>query len=80
VQKLLAHQKELGKEIERVKAQAMNRQFGPTAKDLREINGIKFLSQQVSADSPRDLRVMLDNLKDQTRLSEILEKKLFNIL
>ncbi len=67
VQKLLAHQKELEKEIERVKAQAMSRQFGPTGKDLREINGIKVLSQQVSADSPRDLRVMLDNLKDQIK-------------
>lgn len=67
VRKLLAHQKELEKEIERVKAQAMSRQFGPTGKDLREINGIKVLSQQVSADSPRDLRVMLDNLKDQIK-------------
>ena len=67
VQKLLAQQKELEKEIERVKAQAMSRQFAPTGQDIREINGIKVLSQQVSAANPKDLRVILDNLKDQIK-------------
>jgi alanyl-tRNA synthetase len=66
VQKLLAQQKELEKEVERVKTQAMSRQFAPTTgQNVREINGIKVLSQQVNANSPKDLRVMLDNLKDQ---------------
>ena len=65
VQKLLAQQKEFEKEIERVKTQAMSRQFGPSSQDLREINGVKLLSQQVHAESPKDLRVMLDNLKEQ---------------
>jgi alanyl-tRNA synthetase len=68
VQKLLAQQKELEKEVERVKAQAMSRQFAPTTgQDIREINGIKVLSQQVNADNPKDLRVMLDNLRDQLK-------------
>ena len=67
VQKLLAQQKELEKEIERVKSQAMSRQFAPSSQDMREINGIKVLSQQVNADNPKDLRVMLDNLKDQIK-------------
>ena len=67
LQKLLAHQKELEKEMERVKAQAMSRQFAPTGQDSREIDGIKVLSQKVSADNPKDLRVILDNLKDQIK-------------
>ncbi|UCE84200.1 MAG: alanine--tRNA ligase [Deltaproteobacteria bacterium] len=67
VQKLLAQQKELEKEVERVKAQAMSRQFAPSGQDIREINGVKVLSQLVNVDSPKDLRVMLDNLKDQIK-------------
>ncbi len=67
VQKLLVQQKELEKEVERVKAQAMSRQFGPTEQDIRDVDGVKVLSQQVSAESPKDLRVMLDNLKDQIK-------------
>jgi alanyl-tRNA synthetase len=67
IQKLLEQQKELEKEVERVKAQAMSRQVGPSSQDIREINGVKVISQEVSADNPKDLRVMLDNLKDQLK-------------
>jgi alanyl-tRNA synthetase len=67
IQKLLEQQKELEKEVERVKAQAMSRQFGPSSQDIQEINGVKVISQEVSADNPKDLRVMLDNLKDQLK-------------
>jgi alanyl-tRNA synthetase len=67
VEKLLAQQKELEKEVERVKAQAMTRQFGPSSQDIREINGVRVLCQQVKAESPKDMRVMLDNLKDQIK-------------
>jgi len=67
VQKLLAQQKVLEKEIERVKSQAMSRQFAPAGQSIREIKGIKVLSQQVKAGNPKDLRVMLDNLKDQIK-------------
>jgi alanyl-tRNA synthetase len=72
VKKLLAQQKELEKEIERVKAQAMSRQFAPTARDIREIHGVKVLSQQVNVDSAKDLRVMLDNLKSQIKSGVIV--------
>jgi alanyl-tRNA synthetase len=72
VEKLLAQQKELEKEIERVKAQAMSRQFVPTGQDIREINGLKVLSQQVDVDSAKDLRVMLDNLKNQIKSGVIV--------
>ena len=71
IQKLLEQQKELEKEVDRVKAQAMSRQFGPSGQDIREVDGVKVLSQQVNADSPKDLRVMLDNLKDQIK-SEVI--------
>ncbi|NOR23263.1 MAG: alanine--tRNA ligase, partial [Desulforhopalus sp.] len=67
IQKLLEQQKELEKEVDRVKAQAMSRQFGPSGQDIREVDGVRVLSQQVNADSPKDLRVMLDNLKDQIK-------------
>jgi len=72
VQKLLAQQKELEKEIERVKAQAMSRQFGPSDQDIREIDGVKMLAQQVNVDSAKDLRVMLDNLKSQIKSGVIV--------
>jgi alanyl-tRNA synthetase len=72
IQKLLEQQKELEKEVDRVKAQAMSRQVGPSGQDIREVDGVKVLSQQVNADSPKDLRVMLDNLKDQIKSGVIL--------
>jgi alanyl-tRNA synthetase len=67
INKLLLQQKELEKEVDRVKAQAMSRQFGPSSQDIREIDGVKVLSQQVTAASPKDLRVMVDNLRDQIK-------------
>jgi alanyl-tRNA synthetase len=67
INKLLLQQKELEKEVERVKAQAMSRQFGPSGQDIREIDGVKVISQRVNAESPKDLRVMLDNLRDQIK-------------
>jgi alanyl-tRNA synthetase len=72
INKLLEQQKELEKEVERVKAQAMSRQFGPSGQDIREVDGVKVLSQQVKADSPKDLRVMLDNLRDQLKSGVIV--------
>jgi alanyl-tRNA synthetase len=67
VRRILVQQKELEKELERVKARAMGRQFGPSAADIQEVDGIKVLATRVSADTPRDLRVMLDNLKEQLK-------------
>jgi alanyl-tRNA synthetase len=67
VRKLLAQQRELEKELERVKAQALTRRLGPTVEDVRTINGIKVISTQVTADNPGDLRMMLDNLKSQLK-------------
>ena len=72
IQKLLEQQKELEKEVDRVKAQAMSRQFGPSGQDIREVDGVKVLSQQVNAESPKDLRVMLDNLRDQIKSGVIV--------
>jgi alanyl-tRNA synthetase len=51
IQKLLEQQKELEQEVDRVKAQAMSRQFGPSGQDIREVDGVKVLSQQVNADT-----------------------------
>jgi len=62
----------LEKEVDRVKAQALSRQFGPSGQDIREVDGVKVLSQQVNADSPKDLRVMLDNLRDQIKSGVIV--------
>ena len=72
VQKLLVEQKELEREIERVKARAMSRQFAPSDQDIQEIDGLKVLSQQVNVDSAKDLRVMLDNLKSQIKSGVIV--------
>jgi alanyl-tRNA synthetase len=72
VQKLLAQQKDLEKEIEKVKNRAMSQQFVPTGQDIREIDGLKVLSRQVNVDSAKDLRVMLDNLKNQIKSGVIV--------
>jgi alanyl-tRNA synthetase len=72
VHKLLAQQKQLEKEIEKVKSQAMSRQVAPTGQDIREIDGIKVLSQRVKADTPKELRAMLDNLKNQIKSAVIV--------
>jgi alanyl-tRNA synthetase len=65
VRRLLAQQRELEKELERVKTQALSRRFGPSAENVQTINGVKVIAMQVGADNPGDLRMMLDNLKDQ---------------
>jgi alanyl-tRNA synthetase len=65
VRKLLAQQRELEKELERVKAQALSRQFGPSKTEVQTINGVKVVSTRVTADNPGELRTMLDNLKGQ---------------
>jgi alanyl-tRNA synthetase len=72
VRKLLAQQREVEKELERIKAQALSRQFGPSTQDVRTIDGVKVLSMQVNADNPGDLRMMLDNLKDQLKSGVIV--------
>jgi alanyl-tRNA synthetase len=72
VHKLLAQQKQLEKEIEKVKSQAMSRQVAPTGQDIREIDGVKVLSQRVKADTPKELRAMLDNLKNQIKSGVIV--------
>ncbi|MBW1981217.1 MAG: alanine--tRNA ligase [Deltaproteobacteria bacterium] len=72
ISKLLAQQKELEKEVERVKAQALSRRFAPSGKEARTVNGIKVLSTKVQVDSPKDLRVMLDNLKAELKSAVIV--------
>ena len=72
IQKLLSQHKELEKEIERVKVQALSRKLAPIGQDIREINGLKVLSQQVNVDNAKDLRMMLDNLKDQIKSGVIV--------
>jgi alanyl-tRNA synthetase len=72
VRRLLAQQRELEKELDRVKAQALSRQFGPSAHDVQTINGVKVIAIQVAADAPGDLRMMLDNLKDQLKSGVIV--------
>ena len=58
--------------MERIKAQAMSRQFTPSGQDIREIDGLKVLSRQVNLDSAKDLRVMLDSLKSQIKSGVIV--------
>lgn len=71
VQKLLAQNKELEKEIERVKAQTLSREFAISNQGISEIDGLKVLFQQVKVDSAKDLRMMMDSLKRQIK-SEVI--------
>ena len=50
----------------------MSRQFAPSGQEMREIDGIQVLAKKVNADNPKELRGMLDNLKNQIKSGVIV--------
>ncbi|MGE0087809.1 MAG: alanine--tRNA ligase, partial [Desulfococcaceae bacterium] len=65
VEKTLAEQKALEKELEKIKAQMAVMSVASVDEDIREINGVKVLSRKVAADNPGSLREAADKFRDK---------------
>jgi alanyl-tRNA synthetase len=64
---LLQEQKEREREIESLKARLFATQSEDVLSGLKTIGDIEVLVQEVAAESPRDLREMLDRIKDRLK-------------
>ena len=65
IEKTLAAQKILEKEIEAFKAKLASQSAEASENDLRTVNGVKVFAKQVTADSPAALRDLADQVKDR---------------
>lgn len=64
IEKLLASQKSLEKEMERLKAKMAAMSVGHTDDNIRMVNGIKVFTRRVNADKPSVLRDLADKFRD----------------
>mgnify|MGYP005843242189 CR=1 FL=1 len=67
VERLLASQKQLEKELDALKASLASKRSSDLLAQAEEIQGVKVLIAQVDADSPKVLREMSDQFKDRTQ-------------
>jgi alanyl-tRNA synthetase len=67
VERLLREQKDRDRQIESLKAKLLSTRSGNLFEGVREINGVKVLSQEMEAASPKDLREYADQIKDKFR-------------
>ncbi|ABB30447.1 alanyl-tRNA synthetase [Geobacter metallireducens RCH3] len=65
LQKLLARQREMQREIETLQGQLNAAKSGDLLADVREVNGVKVLATKVEVDDPKKLRELADTLKDR---------------
>lgn len=65
VEKMLAQQKELEREIEALKASMTTKRSADLLEQAEDLDGIKLLIARVDADNPRVLREMNDQFKDR---------------
>ena len=65
IERLLARQKELQREIETLQARLNAAKSGDLLAGVREINGIKVLAVKVDAADPKALRDLADTLKEK---------------
>jgi alanyl-tRNA synthetase len=67
VEKLLAHQKALERELSASKAKLQTEATAKSLADVRVVNGVSVLAQETPADSPAALRDLADNLKTKLK-------------
>jgi len=67
LEKSIADQKALEKEIEKLKAKMATMSAASAADEVREIKGVKVLAKKVAADNPGSLRDAADKFKDQIK-------------
>ena len=65
IEKLLARQKELQREIETLQSQLNASKSADILAGVREVNGVKVLAVKVEATDPKGLRELSDTLKDR---------------
>lgn len=65
VERILARQKELQREVETLQAQLNAGKSADMLADVREINGVKALAAEVAIDDVKKLRELADSLKDR---------------
>ena len=65
VQHVIGDQKEKDRQIESLKARLSRKQSEDLITSAKEINGIKVISQEVTAVNPKDLREFGDHLRDK---------------
>jgi len=65
VEKMLAHQKSLEKEIDRLKAKIASEAVDDIEGDVKTINNVKVLAKKVAVDQPSALRDLADKFKDK---------------
>jgi len=65
VEKLLAHQKQLEKELEALKTSLAGKRSSDLLAQAEDIGGVKVLIAKVDADSPKVLREMSDRFKER---------------
>ncbi|RNC71802.1 MAG: alanine--tRNA ligase [Desulfuromonadales bacterium] len=65
LQKLLARQREMQREIEALQGQLNSARSADMLADAREIGGVKVLAVKVEIDDPKKLRELADTLKDR---------------
>jgi alanyl-tRNA synthetase len=65
VEKMLAHQKALEKEVERLKAKIASEEVDDIEEDIKTVNNVKVLAKKVAVDQPAALRDLADRFKDK---------------
>ncbi len=67
VEKLLAHQKKLEKDVESLKNRLVTAEFLDILRQVKQIHGISVVSAKVKAGSEKELRSLADRLKDKMK-------------
>jgi alanyl-tRNA synthetase len=65
VEHVIKEQKGQEREIESLKSRLASRQSEELIRTIREVNGIKVISQEIAVHTPRDLREFGDHLRDK---------------
>ena len=69
---LLKEYKEKDNEIESLKSKLISRKSKDILSDVKDIGGVKVISQELEADSPKELRDSLDRIKNKLHSGVIL--------
>ena len=67
IRKILAHQKTLEKELDKLKARMALTSAGEMAGELKEVNGTRILVKRVAVDKPAAMRDLADKFKDRIK-------------
>jgi alanyl-tRNA synthetase len=65
IDKLLAEEKALIKEVARLKSALVTRSVAEADRDVQMLDGVKVLARRVEVDNPADLRDMVDRFRDK---------------